>query len=118
VLFRSPTILAKKFYEVQSHINLTAHITDSLVVIVGSPLWRKLSEPERKTFTEVFQEAAARASDQIDQVERTLPEEFKKLGKTVVNSDRPAFQKAAYPLVSSGEAGWTKEHYDRFQALK
>ena len=113
-----PTILAKKFYEVQTHVNLTAHITDSLVVIVGSPLWRKLSEPERKTFTEVFQQAAARASDQIDQVERTLPEEFKKLGKTVVASDRAAFQKAAYPLVSSGEAGWTKDHYDRFQALK
>jgi hypothetical protein len=27
--------MAKKFYEVQSHIMLTAHITDSLLTIVG-----------------------------------------------------------------------------------
>src|SRR5205823_14539115 len=31
-----PTIMAKKFYEVQSHIILTGHITESLLTIVGS----------------------------------------------------------------------------------
>ena len=31
-----PTIEAKKFYEVQSHINLTGHITEMLLTIVGS----------------------------------------------------------------------------------
>ena len=31
-----PTIEAKKFYEVQSHIILSAHITESLVTIAGS----------------------------------------------------------------------------------
>ena len=31
-----PTIMAKKFYEVQSHIMLTGHITESLLTIVGS----------------------------------------------------------------------------------
>ena len=30
-----PTIMAKKFYEVQSHIMLTGHVTESLVTIVG-----------------------------------------------------------------------------------
>ena len=30
-----PTIEAKKFYEVQSHINLTGHITEMLLTIVG-----------------------------------------------------------------------------------
>src|SRR5258708_6196710 len=33
-----PTIDAKKFYEVQSHINLTAHITDSLLTIICAGL--------------------------------------------------------------------------------
>ena len=37
-----PTIDAKKFYEVQSHINITAHITDALLTIIGAPLWSKL----------------------------------------------------------------------------
>ena len=31
-----PTIMAKKFYEVQSHIVLTGHITESMVTVVGS----------------------------------------------------------------------------------
>ena len=40
-----PTIQAKKFYEVQSHINLTGHILDNLTTVIGSPLWKKLTRP-------------------------------------------------------------------------
>jgi len=114
-----PTIQAKKFYEVQSHINLTGHITDSLLTIVGGPLWKKLSADEQKTFTEVFQQAAARASDAIDKVERELPEWFKAQGKTVVTPDKAAFMAAAAKVNTdpASGAGWTKEQYDRFQAL-
>jgi tripartite ATP-independent transporter DctP family solute receptor len=42
-----PTIDAKKFYEVQTHINITAHITDALLTIVGGPLWSKLSDADK-----------------------------------------------------------------------
>src|SRR6185295_14858864 len=45
-----PTIDAKKFYEVQTHINITAHITDALLTIVGAPLWAKLSDADKKAF--------------------------------------------------------------------
>src|SRR3979490_3503628 len=55
-----PTIDAKKFYEVQSHINLTAHITDALLTIIGGPLWSRLSGSDRKTFAAVYKEAAVR----------------------------------------------------------
>ena len=33
-----PTIQAKKFYEVQNHINLTGHIIEALVTVIGPPL--------------------------------------------------------------------------------
>lgn len=114
-----PTIQAKKFYEVQSHINLTAHITDSLLAIVGGPTWKKLSADDQKVFTEVFVQAAARASDAIDKVERELPEWFKSQGKTVVTPDKAAFMAAAAKVNTdpAAGAGWTKEQYDRFQAL-
>lgn len=39
-----PTIQAKKFYEVQSHISITGHITDSLLTIIGSGTMRRLNE--------------------------------------------------------------------------
>ncbi|MBL8707515.1 MAG: sialic acid TRAP transporter substrate-binding protein SiaP [Rhodospirillales bacterium] len=114
-----PTIQAKKFYEVQSHINLTAHITDSLLTIVGGPTWKKLSADDQKLFTEVLGQAAVRASNAIDKVERELPEWFKAQGKTVVTPDKAAFMAAAAKVNTdpAAGAGWTKEQYDRFQAL-
>jgi tripartite ATP-independent transporter DctP family solute receptor len=115
-----PTIMAKKFYEVQSHIMLTGHITESLVTIVGSHVWPKLSDDEKKTFQDVLSEAAARATGQIRESEGKLVEEFKKLGKTVVEVDREAFRKAALPLHNDPSAGggWSQAEYDALQALK
>ena len=114
-----PTIQAKKFYEVQTHINLTEHMLDNLVTVVGGPLWRKLTPQERETFTAIFQEAAGRATQAIRKSEQTLAEWFKQQGKQVVVPDKAAFIAAAKPLhndVAAG-AGWTKEQYDRMQAL-
>jgi tripartite ATP-independent transporter DctP family solute receptor len=115
-----PTIMAKKFYEVQSHIMLTGHITESLVTLVGGHVWSKLNDAERKAFDEVLQQAAAKASDQIRAAEMKLAEEFRKLGKTVVEVDREVFRKAAMPLHNdpSAGAGWSKAEYDALQALK
>jgi tripartite ATP-independent transporter DctP family solute receptor len=114
-----PTIMAKKFYEVQSHIMLSGHITESLVTIVGSHVWGKLSDAEKKTFEEVLTQAAARVTDAISDQESKLAAEFRKLGKTVVDVDREAFRKAAAPLHNdaSAGAGWTKAEYDELQKL-
>jgi tripartite ATP-independent transporter DctP family solute receptor len=115
-----PTIQAKKFYEVQSHINLTSHIFESLVTVIGAPLWAKLSADEKKTFEGVMLEAAARASAAIRKSEQELPEWFKKQGKTVVTPNLEEFRKAAAPLHNDAGAGagWTKAQYDRLQAIK
>jgi tripartite ATP-independent transporter DctP family solute receptor len=113
-----PTIMAKKFYEVQSHIMLSGHITESLLVIVGNHMWSKLSEEEKKTFNEVLIQAAAKATDQIRASEQKLADEFRKLGKAVVEVDRAAFRAAALPLHNDGSGGWTKEQYDALQAIK
>ncbi len=116
-----PTIMAKKFYEVQSHIILTGHITESLVTIVGSHVWSKLSPDEQKIFQEVLKEAAGKATDKIRASEQVLAAEFKKLGKTVIeNPDREAFRKVAMLLHNdaSAGAGWTQAQYDQLQALK
>lgn len=115
-----PTIQAKKFYEVQSHINLTGHIYESLVTVIGAPLWAKLSADEKKTFEAVMLEAAGRASAAIRKSEQELPEWFKKQGKQVVTPNLEEYRKAAAPLHNDAAAGagWTKAHYDRLQAIK
>jgi tripartite ATP-independent transporter DctP family solute receptor len=114
-----PTIMAKKFYEVQSHIVLTGHITESLVSIVGGHVWSKLNDADKAIFNEVLMTAASRATDKIRESEQTLAEEFRKLGKTVIDPDRAAFRAAAVPLHNdaSAGAGWSKAEYDTLQAL-
>src|SRR4051812_1109415 len=115
-----PTIMAKKFYEVQSHVMLTGHIVESLLTIVGSHVWSKLSDDDKKVFDDVLKQAAAKASDQIRSSEQKIADELRKLGKTVVQVDREAFRKAAIPLHNdaSAGAGWTQAQYDELQGLK
>src|SRR3954470_7934930 len=115
-----PTIMAKKFYEVQSHVMLTGHIIESLLTIVGSHVWSKLSDADKKVFEEVLTQAAAKASDEIRASEQKIADELRKLGKTVGQVDREAFRKAAVPLHNdaSAGAGWTQAQYDELQALK
>jgi tripartite ATP-independent transporter DctP family solute receptor len=113
-----PTIMAKKFYEVQSHIMLTGHITESLLTILGSHVWAKLNDDEKKIFNEVLIQAAANATDQIRASEQKLADEFRKLGKNVVEVDRAAFRAAALPLHNDGSGGWSQAEYDSLQALK
>ncbi|WP_291297340.1 sialic acid TRAP transporter substrate-binding protein SiaP [Elioraea sp.] len=114
-----PTIQAKKFFEVQSHISLTGHISESLVTIASGSLWRRLSAADRAVFEEVWREAANRATFAIRTAEETLPGWFEQQGRTVVRPDRAAFRAAAVPLHNDAQAGagWTKEQYDRLQAL-
>lgn len=115
-----PTIMAKKFYEVQSHIMLTGHITESLVSVIGGHVWNKLNDAEKKVFQDVLVAAASKATDQIRASELKLADEFRKLGKTVVEVDRNAFRQAALPLHNDAGAGagWSKAEYDALQALK
>src|SRR3954470_20481029 len=81
------TIEAKKFYEVQKHIALTGHIVDHLNTVISSNLWKKLSDEDKKIFTEVAQEAAQRATAEIQAKEKELVEFFKSKGLTVTEVD-------------------------------
>jgi tripartite ATP-independent transporter DctP family solute receptor len=114
-----PTIEAKKFYEVQSHINLTGHITEMLLTIVGGQVWNKLSVADKKAFQDIFREAAAKATDEIAVSEQKLVGDFAtKYKKTVVKSDREAFKKVFTPFHLGPDATWDKALYDKVQAIK
>jgi len=114
-----PTILAKKFYEVQSHINLTGHITEMLLAIVGGHVWSKLSDADKKVFVDVFREAAEKSNAEIAKSEQQLVTDFAtKYGKTVVKSDREAFKKVFTPFLVSKDVPWDKALYDKVQAIQ
>jgi tripartite ATP-independent transporter DctP family solute receptor len=114
-----PTILAKKFYEVQSHVNLTGHITEMLIAIVGGHVWSKLSDAEKKTFESIFREAAEKSNAEIVKSEQQLATDFgTKYGRTVVKSDRDAFKKVFTPFLVGKDVPWDKALYDKVQAIK
>jgi tripartite ATP-independent transporter DctP family solute receptor len=113
-----PTIDAKKFYEVQKYIILTGHITESLVTVVAGGTWSKLSDADKKIFSDVLWEASTRATNDIVDAESKLAADFERRGKTVVRVDRGPFIKAVQSAVTAPDAPWPKELYDRVEAIK
>jgi len=112
------TIEAKKFYEVQKYIILTGHIVDSLATQVAPHVWNKLSDEEKKIFTEVTQEAAAKATAQIQKREGELADEFRKKGLTVTAVDKKSFQDAIQKTISFESMGYQKADWEKIQAIK
>jgi tripartite ATP-independent transporter DctP family solute receptor len=112
------TIEAKKFYEVQKHIALTGHIVDHLNTVVSSGLWKKLSDEDKKIFSEVAQEAAQRATAEIQAKEKELVEFFKSKGLTVTEVDKEDFKSTVLKNVTFESFGYRKADYDRIQAIK
>ena len=112
------TIEAKKFYEVQKYIILTGHIVDSLATQIAPHVWSKLSDADKKIFTDVTQEAAAQATDEITKRETALADEFRKKGLTVTPVDKKSFQDAIMKTVSLESMGYNKADWEKIQAVK
>jgi tripartite ATP-independent transporter DctP family solute receptor len=112
------TIEAKKFYEVQKHIALTGHIVDHLNTVVSANLWKKLSDEDKKIFSEVAQEAATRATNEIQAKEKELVGFFKEKGLTVSEVDKEDFKQNVLKNVTFESFGYRKADYDRIQAIK
>ena len=112
------TIEAKKFYEVQKHIVLTGHIVDHLNTVVSSALWKKLSEEDRKIFTDVAQEAAAKATAEIKANEGKLVDFFKQKGLTVTEVNKAEFRDTVLKNVTFESFDYRKADWERIQAVK
>ena len=112
------TIDAKKFYEVQKAIMLTGHIVDGVITQIAPHIWNKLTDAEKKIFTEVTQEAAARGTAIIKERESKLADVFRSRGLKVVNVDRESFRLAVLKNVPLESMGYTRADYDAIQLAK
>jgi tripartite ATP-independent transporter DctP family solute receptor len=113
-----PTIEAKKFYEVQKNIVLTGHIVDHLNTVISGQLWKKLSDEDKKIFTEVAQEAAERASKIVIAREKELVDTFKAKKLNVVEVDTSEFRDRVLKSVPFETYGYTKADWEKIQAVK
>ena len=112
------TIEAKKFFEVQKNIVLTGHIVDHLNTIVSKSRWASLSDADKAIFTEVMQEAAARATEKIVAREKELVQEFKDKGLSVTEVDRADFEKTVLEKVTFEEFGYDKADWEAIRAIQ
>lgn len=112
------TIEAKKFYEVQKHIILTGHIVDHLNTVVSGKTWKSLSDADKKIFTDVMQEAAAKSTADIIKREKELEGEFKQKGLTVTGIDRAEFLEAVNKNTTFEQFGYRKSDWEKIQAIK
>ena len=102
----------------QKNISLTGHIVDSLLTVVGGPLWGRLTADEKKIFTEVMQEAADRTGREIIASELRLVDEFKKRGNNVITVDKAAFREAVLKNTKPTDHGYRQQDYDRIIGIK
>ncbi len=113
-----PTIQAKKFYEVQSDINLTGHITDALLTIVGGPAWDSMDATDQEALSQVTKETAVCATDAILKAESELADWFRGEGVNVNEVDRGPFIEAVKAMHNGEMASWDQETYDRLQSIE
>ena len=113
-----PTIQFKKLYEVQSDINLTGHITNSLVTVISGMRASGMSEEDKALLVEVLQESADWASSQIEQAENELADWFREQGVNVHEVDRAPFIEAVRPALLDDDRPWEADVYERLQAIE
>lgn len=112
-----PTIQAKKFHEVQTNINLTGHITNSTFTVLSGVRARQLSAGDKKILVDALNETSAWVTEQIVQSEEDLVSWFRDRGVKVNVVDRGPFIKAVAPALTAGGLPFSKEIYQRLQAI-
>jgi tripartite ATP-independent transporter DctP family solute receptor len=111
-----PTIKFKKFYEVQTNINLTGHILNSLLVIASDSALAGLGDDEA-VVREILDTAAMKVSEEIYQSEQDLVSWFRDQGITVNEVDQQPFQDAVRPMLTGDDVPYTMDHFKRLNDL-
>lgn len=101
------------FYEVQSHLNLTAHVIEPLTVAIGQPTLEGLDDAQRDL---IWEAAEGAPKEEFGQVVADEEEEFLGLledeGMTVVEPDTDTWRDALEGLVEE-EFSHLEEFYER-----
>ena len=112
-----PTIQAKKFYEVQSHINLTGHITNSVLSLLSTKKLDKLSAADVAVVLGAIKRSADWVTDQVVKSENELADWFRSQGIQVNVVDRAPFITAVTPALKDKSLPFSAAMLERLQAI-
>ncbi len=101
-----PVILSSKFSQVQKHLSLTGHVYSPALLLMSPRTWNKLTDADKKVFTEAAKKAGAAQRKKVNDDENSGIAQLEKEGMTVVKTvDGAAFREALKPAY----VGYAKE---------
>lgn len=101
-----PVILSSKFWQVQNHLSLTAHVYSPALLLLSPKVWNKLSDADKKVFLDAARKAGAAQRKKVNDDENNGIAQLEKDGMKVVRKvDGNAFREALKPAY----VGYAKE---------
>ena len=113
-----PNIYANKFHEVQSYVNLTAHVIQLTPIWINKKKWDALPEAYKKAVQESVDSLVPQINQWIKDDEIAQLELMKKGGVQVVQSDLDAFREATKGVYKDFENRWGAGLYEKIQSVK
>jgi len=114
-----PVILSSKFAQVQKHLSLTGHVYSPAVIILSPNVWGKLSDADKKVFTDAAAKAGAAQRKKVNDDEANGIAQLKKDGMQVVEKvDGESFRKAVAPAYAEFAKEFGADKIAAIQAVK
>lgn len=114
-----PVILAAKFSQVQKHLSLTGHVYSPAVFILSPNVWNKLSDADKKVFTEAAKKGAQAMRKRVNDDEARGIDLLKKDGMQVVEKvDGESFRKAVAPAYANFAKEFGADKIAAIQAVR
>jgi tripartite ATP-independent transporter DctP family solute receptor len=113
-----PTIQSSKFYEVQKHLVLTAHIMTPRLIVINEDSWKSLGDKNQSILVDSLTKHGKEQDAEIIRQESSLVDTFRKAGMDVPQIDAESFRKPVLASVPSKfEAKWGKGLWDKIAAV-
>lgn len=97
-------IVAPKFYEVQDYVSLTGHFYNTIMLVVSTDVWNKISEEDQKVILEEAEKIQQEVIVRNDEKENEYIEILKENGMQVNDDvDKAAFREAMLPVYDKWE---------------
>jgi len=114
-----PVILSAKFSQVQKHLSLTGHVYSPAALIISPGVWGKLSDADKRVFTDAAAKGAAAQRKKVNDDENNGIAQLKKDGMQVVEKvDGDSFRKAVAPAFASFAKEFGADKIAAIQAVK
>ncbi len=112
-----PTIQSSKFFEVQKHLVLTAHIMTPRLIAINEAAWSGLTPAQQGILRDALAQHGKEQDDEIVRQEAGLVDTFKAAGMQVEAVDIDSFRKPVLTtLPAKFEAKWGKGLWDTIAA--